>query len=218
VDPDVDLAVGRKPKVTTGAVAGPQEPEAPAFVQPGLGSPRQWMIVGIVLLFCAMIAAAVNSPAGLPATQAAYRVMLTVYNTLMNTGMGVVALFIAARLLERPFGSVELAAGRMFAAVAAFMLIMSLSLRLTGVGFLDEVAGLGLAAAAYLLLVAWTFKLWSRVPLIYVAGAHLMLWLVMLVGMALSAEIKPGPPRPAGNSTPVQVTPVPSNTRTTPLK
>lgn len=204
-DPEVDLAVGRPPTRTV--AAAPVEDARPEFVQPGLGEPRHWAIAGGVLLLGAMIASGVNAPYGVGATQVALRVLLTLYNTLVSAGTGVVALFIAARLLEQRFGSIELAAGRMFAAVGAFMLITNLEVRITGVRGIDQTVLLILAAAAYLLIVAWSFKIWNRVTLTYIAGSHMLLWLVMLVGMSLSAAIKPGTAPPTGNSSPVREPP-----------
>jgi hypothetical protein len=203
-DPEVDLAVGRVPKRAV-AAAAPEEPLAPEFVKPGPLGAKHWAIAGTVLLVAAMIAAGVNAPYGVGAGQIALRVLLTLYDTLLSTGTGVVAIFIAARLLEERFGNVELAAGRMYTAVAAYMLIYNLQVRLFGANWLDSSLVLLLAAAAYLLIVAWSFRLWTMIPLAYVAGSHLLLWLVMLVGMALSAMIRPGQPRPEGNATPVRI-------------
>lgn len=208
-DPEVDMAVGRAPK--RAMAAAPEAPAVPEFVKPGFGEPKHWAIAGGVLLVAAMIAAGVTSQ-GAGAGQVALRIVLTVYDSLLSTGTGVVAVFIAARLLEERFGNVELAAGRMFAAVNAFLFIFNLSLRLTGVSFIDETVVLLLAAAAYGLIVAWTFKLWSVIPLAYVAGSHVLLWLVILLGMMLSQMVKPIPPRPEGIATPVRVHAAPPST------
>src|SRR5262245_17275487 len=206
-DPELDLAVGRKPTVVTSV--GAPAPEVPPFVKPGLGEARHWAIVGAVLLVAAMIATAVTAVPGTGAGQIGLRILLTVYSTLVSAGTGVVAVYIAARLLEQPLGNVELAAARMFTAVSAFVLVQSLSLRLTGVDWIDNTINLVLATAAYLGTIAATFRIWDRIALAYIAGSHMLLWLVMLVGMALSAAIRPPPARPTGTSTPIR-TPAPA--------
>jgi hypothetical protein len=200
-DPELDLAVGRKPKVMTGAPAAGAtaagEP-APEFVKPGWGEPKHWAIVGGVLLVAAVIATGVTAPVGIGAGQVAVRILLTIYSTLVSAGTGVVALFIAARLLEKRFGSVELGAARMFTAVSAFVLVQSLNLRLTPYEWMNNGITLILATGVYLLVIAATFQLWDRITLAYVAGSHMLLWLVMVVGMALSSALKVAPPPRTG--------------------
>ena len=46
-----------------------------------------------------------------------------------------------------------------------------------------------LAGAAYLLIVATTFRLFKRDPILYVVGFHFAIWLVVRVGMDLSALV-----------------------------
>jgi len=185
-DPELERAILGKP-ASTQAVEE-HRPELPEFVKPGFGEPRHLAVVGVVLLVSAMIAAGVNAP-----NRAIFRVLLTLYNTLVHAGTGVVAVYIAARLLERSFTRVELVGARMFVAVSALSLVMSLSLTLTGYGWLDQVIRAGLAVGTYVLLVATTFKLWSRGPLIHVVGFHALLWLIVQVGMALAATVGAAP-------------------------
>lgn len=178
------------------AIAGPKRaPESPAkaepaetLVKPGYGSAQTWAIIGAVLLVGAMIATAVNAP-----SQPVLRLMLTLYNTLLHSGTGVVALFATAMLTERRLGVFEQAAARMFTAVAAFMLIFNLNINFIGEGWERwKVEELVFATAVYVLAVASTFGLWKGRMILYVLGSHFFLWLVVYVGMLLSAYVAAG--------------------------
>jgi hypothetical protein len=184
-DPEVDRVIaGPRPEERNAA----EREEAPAgeeLVQSGFAEARVWAIVGAVLLISAMIAAAVNAP-----DRHVARVLLTLYNALLHTGTGVVALFIAAVLTERRLGSFELAAARMFTAVAAFSLLFNLHLNLIGENWAHwKVEELLLASVAYVLIVASTFRLWQLRNLAYVVGSHFFLWLVVYVGMLLARYV-----------------------------
>ncbi|MBX3375580.1 MAG: hypothetical protein KF678_01090 [Phycisphaeraceae bacterium] len=185
-DPEVERVIMGKPVDDKEAA----KPPAEEFVKPGVGGPKVWGIVGGVLLLAAMIAAGVQAGSG---GQRVLRVLLVLYNTLLHTGTGVVAVFVAAVLLGKRFGKFELAAARMFAAVAAFALLISLQFKLSGVVWLDRIVVLILATGVYGLIVASTFNLWKRNPLLYVVGAHFFLWLIVAVGMLLS-QVTVAPP------------------------
>jgi hypothetical protein len=184
-DPEMD-------RVVAGPTSHPSSPGAPAqtppedFVRPGFGDARVWGITGAVLLVGAMIATGVNVE-----TRVLANIFLTMYNTLLHTGTGVVALFAAAILTEHRLGAFELAAARMFTAVAAFALVFSLNINIVGEGWEqwkgEEVI---MAALAYVLLVAALFGLWGWRSLLYVVGSHFFLWLIMYVGMLLSAHVR----------------------------
>jgi hypothetical protein len=163
-------------------------PERPEFVKEGFGEPQYWAIAGGVLLLAAMIATGVNAP-----NRALFRIVLTLYNALVHTGTGMVALYLAARLTEHRFGRVELAAARMFTAVSALMLVMTLQLHLTGYTWIDMTVRLIIAVGAYAGIVAVLFKLWDRTTLVYVIGLHALLWLIVEVGMALAAIVSAAP-------------------------
>jgi hypothetical protein len=187
-DPELERAILGKSGSSSPAAAAEQLPELPEFVMPGIGEPRHLAIGGVGLLVAAMIATGINAPNSVP-----YRVLLTLYNTLVHTGTGVVAVYIAARLMERSFTRVELVAARMFVAVAALTLIMSLAVPLTAYGWINQVVRAALAVGAYVLLVAGSFKLWQRTPLMYVIGFHALLWLIVQLGMALAAMVGAAP-------------------------
>jgi hypothetical protein len=199
-DPELDRVVLGKPVTLA---EPPAKPALEDFVLPGLGNAKVWAVVGVVLLVAAMIATGMQTAPS--AQQRLLRVLLVLYNTLLHTGTGVVAVFIAATLLTKRLGPFELAASRMFAAVGAFALVMSLRLSLFGIQWLDNVVVLILASGGYVLLVASTFNLWKKHPLAYVIGSHFFLWLIVAIGMLLSQAIVPmttPKPRPVENKTP----------------
>jgi hypothetical protein len=188
-DPEVDLIkVG--PSAAATAVQLPSDTR-PTFVRPGFGEPKHWAIAGAVLLVGAMIAAGVNAPAGGGGLQIAYRVALALYETMIHTGTGVFALYLASKLVDNRFGEVELAASRMFAAVSAVAFLLHLKLSFFGGRFqqIDQIIVLLLAIGGYVLIVATSFKLWDRTRLFYVVGFHAIFWLVVKMGMALQGLV-----------------------------
>lgn len=176
-DPELERAVTGKAAAST--VFPDEAAELPDFVRPGAGGPKVWAIVGGVLLLAAMIATAVTTQAKVLGP------VLTLYNTLLHTGTGVVAVFLAGHLTEHRVGRVELAAARMFAAVAAFSLIFHLRILLIGNTKIEETI---LGVVAYLVIVVGTFRIW-RERLFFVVGSHFILWMLVQVGMALSAAV-----------------------------
>jgi hypothetical protein len=184
-DPELEAKITGRPRPLVGAPE-PALPQWPEFVKPGFGQAKHWAIVGAVLLVGAMVATGINAP-----NNPVYRILLTAYNALIHSGTGVVAVYIASRLLENRFGSVELAAGRMFAAVAALALIINLRVPFFTGSFapLNGVILLLLAVGAYLTIVAATFKLWDRSRLLFVVGFHAVFWLVVQLGMALQGMV-----------------------------
>lgn len=193
-DPEVEAALKGKP---LGPKAIPDAPPdtRPVFVRPGFGNQRVWATVGAVLLVASLIAVAVTTGQGTLRTVAA--VLLMLYKVLVHTATGVIAVWLAAILSEERLGRVELAAARMFAAVSAMALFFSVRISIFGnAPFERNIWSVVFGAAAYLALVAGLFRLWGH-KLVYVIGAHLGLWLLVQVGMLLSAYVSAVPAAPA---------------------
>lgn len=181
-DPEVERAVaGSRPPP---AVPVRVTAELPEFVKGGLGDARIWGIVGGVLAGAALVATAITTQ-----SRSVAATLLALYSIALHAGTGVVAVYIGAMLSERRVTRVELTAARMLTAVAAFSLVFHLSIRPFGDSFntgkTEEVI---LGAAAYLAVVAGTFRL-ARRPLLYVVGAHFALWLIVRLGQELAAYV-----------------------------
>ena len=186
-DPELERVISGKSGKPADVSKDPKPP-ADDFVQPGLGSAKVWAIVGVTLLVVAMIATGVHAG---PASERILNVLLVLYRTLVHTGTGVVAVFVAATLLGKKLGNFELAGARMLAAVGAFSAMLSFQFSLFGRVWLDNLIALIMAAAVYVLLVASTFNLWKKQPLSFVIGSHFFLWLIVAVGMLLAQVARP---------------------------
>ncbi|MBI1189759.1 MAG: hypothetical protein GC200_03645 [Tepidisphaera sp.] len=178
-DPEVERALKGGAATADDTAAG--EPavreQGPPVVKDGKVSPKTLAIIGGVVTLAAIVVSVINAPAGkfAAAVSATY---LTLFHTV--TGVGAVAILAYAE--NRPTGRIEVAAGRMFIAVASFMLVLSLHFD-TLQGFNGAVMSVFAALSYY--LVAWTlFRLPQRQMQI-LAGAHagiaILLWLLVQV-------------------------------------
>jgi hypothetical protein len=188
-DPELQARIlGKTPGTITAPVAA--APPLQDFVGPGAGQPRHWAIIGCVLLVGALIAAGVTAT-----DHHVARILLTLYGAFVNTGAGLVALYVSARLLERRFGAIESAAARMFAVVCVFTLLRNLNLKFFGPNLpaLNTAATILIAMAGYVLALAAIFKLWDKQKLGFVAGFHVLFWVTIEIGMTLAAVVDSAP-------------------------
>ena len=186
-DPELEAKILGRPRPSASGSPGTESTgPRPEFVQPGFGQAKHLGIVGAVLMVVAVIFAAVHAGG-----QPFVRILLTLYETFLHTGTGLVALYLSSRLLETRFGSIELAAGRMYTCVAAFMLVMNLQLAPFHVGWLDWTVTMVAAVAVYAVSLASLFKFWDKQKLGFVGGFHAMLWMVVQVGMELARAVHP---------------------------
>ena len=192
-DPELDRVVLGQPPRPAVIVAAERADDRPEFVTPAWPwEEKFWLAAGAALLLGALIASGVNvlhaAGAEVTAQKRVLGVLLTLYNTALHTGTGVAAIFLAAMMMGQRVGKVETAAARMFAAVAGFEFMYNLKFTIT-TGKTEEAV---LAALAYLIVVATTFRLFRRDPVLYVVGFHFAIWLVVQVGMLLSAAASKG--------------------------
>ncbi|MBX3357387.1 MAG: hypothetical protein KF745_03065 [Phycisphaeraceae bacterium] len=162
----------------------PDEPQP--FVVPTWGSPKALLILGSVFFLAAMITAGVNVPAGKSFWLIVGSVLLVIYEVLVHTGTGVVAVAVSARICEQKFGNFELAVSRVFAAFSAFELAFQLSLRIPAVGVW---AAFVIGPAAYWVLI-WALFRKSRTITTLIVLCHVVLWLIIQLGMQLSAMVQ----------------------------
>jgi hypothetical protein len=189
-DPELERAVVARPyPPTPPPPSAPPEgaPTGPEFVTAAWPwEPTFWAIVGAALLIGAMVAAGINVPHADGKEVASWhrvlRILLALYTALLHTGTGVAAAFVASILLHRRFGRLDIAAARMLAGVAGFLLLFNMKFTITATKFEETV----FAALAYLAIVAPAFRLWKKEPFMFVIGSHFAFWLIVQVGMALS--------------------------------
>lgn len=154
------------------------------FVKPGFGEAIHWAAAGGVLLLAALVVIGVKAP-----DKTVWRILMALYLAVLHTGTGLVAIYVSAALVRQFVGRVDLAAARMFAAVAAFTLVASLRPAFFSSQALNSLSNLTLASIAYVSVVVITFRLWSRRTAAYVVGFHFVLWMILHVALILAAAI-----------------------------
>lgn len=164
----------------------PDESDAEPFVTPGRGSPKVLLIAGSILSIAAMVVAGMGVPTGGSTWLVVASVLLVLYEVVLHTGTGLVAVAAAARISEERFGgeeAVQLAAARVFVAMAVFELVLHL------VGMtpytLVSILAWPLAGAAYWLVVWLLFNKTKTVALVIVL-AQVILWVLVRLGMEIA--------------------------------
>lgn len=179
-DPEVERALkagGRLPEEIKPSVEPATEGEGnPPFVKPGMGEPQVVALVSVGLLLAAVVTSAINAE-----NQWFASAVTTLYMALLHTATGIAAVVIAAKIVEAPLGSVELAAARMFAAVAVFQFFINLHIPIPG--RFDEPI---LAAGAYWAVIMVLFRL-PVVKTFYIGMLHAGLWFAIWLAMVLHA-------------------------------
>ncbi|MCB9846663.1 MAG: hypothetical protein H6811_11845 [Phycisphaeraceae bacterium] len=150
------------------------------FVQPGFPGLRVALIAGGVLALAALLAAVSLAREHHTAIAAA-----TLYETLLHTGTGLVAVIAAAWLTQRGFNEPGLAAARILVPVGAFEFVSHLDIPIPS--RIDEFV---LAAAAYFGLLWGVFRL-PKYETAVLAGSHFLLWLLIQIGTALNQLAHP---------------------------
>ncbi len=198
-DPQVQQALNKKPSPKPSssksskhapkpAATDDADPESLPFVKPGFGNAQAWALLGAFLLVGAVIAAAINSPKPFAMS------LLVLYSGVLHVGTGLAAVWVSAKLASQPVGQVELAGARMMVCVGAFLLILNLNIQLIGTSKIEELI---LATLAYLAALAGLFRLWGR-DLGILAGTHFLFWVIVELGMQLSAWANSAIPLTAG--------------------
>jgi hypothetical protein len=181
-DPELDRTVVGLPPRGSEPARPSSEPEAAADEQPliatgGMTEAKIWAAVGAALAVTALVITGIYAQ-----NKTFLSVLLALYNILLHAGTGLAAVAVAARLLDRRPGMLELAGARMLAAVAAYGVVYHLPIHFMSSGKLEEVV---LGAMAYLAVVVAAFRIVGP-PLVVIVGCHFGLWLVVQIGMELT--------------------------------
>lgn len=155
----------------------------PDFVTPGKLSPKALGIAGAVLTVAAMVAAGVYAPVRSFGVIAAL-VLLTIYTIAINSATGVAAVAVAARLNSQPFGRLDVALARMFAAFALFAAVIRTRPLLLGSPLLSMGVSFVVGALLYFGAIMLLFKK-DRKTTSVIALAHFILWILLELGPVL---------------------------------
>lgn len=188
-----------RPSAATPAASGALPAGQPLFAPDGKVKPNTLFIVGGVIGLSAIVATAYYAPAGSGLWNTMGRMALTLYHLSLQTGAGLAAILVAAKLTQHRVGTMEAAASRMLILVSTVFLILSIPLPL---GAIAGIVGVVFACAMYWLLALVLFR--KSPDQINVLGiAHLALFLVLGLGFELTKLVDTS--RPA--SAPVQTVP-----------
>lgn len=169
----------------------PSEP-APVsadFVQPGRLRTKALVVIGGVLSLGAAVGAATLVGQGMSFWPRAGLVLLALYQIVINTGTGVGALAVAAWLHKQPLGKLELAAGRMFVAFAAFQCASQMQFRL-GWSWVGPALALVVGLAVYFGVLLILFRKDRRTTAL-VAVTHLLIWIALYLGTVFYNMVGP---------------------------
>lgn len=181
VEAPVAAAAGESPAAAAGK---------PDFVVPTRLDVKPLAIAGAVLTVAAMVAAGYYAPVRSfwPITG---WVLLTLYSVAVNAATGVAAVAVAARVGSQPFGRLDLALARMFAAFALFQAVsntrpsLGYAVLTSGVPFL-------IGAALYFGSLMLLFRK-DRREATLIAMAHFILWLLLQLGPVLAGWVAVAP-------------------------
>ena len=151
-----------------------------ASVLPLIGSPKVLGVLGGVLLVIAVVITGLTTASARPLIPP----LITLYEGIVHTGTGVVAVLIAARFAERRANRLELVAARMLAVTALFLAFKNARFL-----FAWQVEELLLGAGAYCLGVLALFRL-PRFETGLIAGSHFCLWVLMEIGRIMYGVVE----------------------------
>lgn len=177
----------RKPTLGVEHVVEKPKEEPKEFSVAGRGNLQLLLGIGAAITIGAMVVAGLNAPPGFRIVAA---VLLCLYEIVLHTGTGMVAVFIACRIAELKPGNIELAAARMLVAFSTFQLIRSISFGTYPTLLL--LLMYPLALAAYWGLIMLLFRK-PRMLATTVLVAHAVLWIAVQAGMELSSYVRSAP-------------------------
>jgi hypothetical protein len=185
-----DMKANAVRTVEMGEEHAPDEPErlSPEH-RPGV---RTLLIVGGVAIAIAMVLGGwigFNGNGGIG--HGLGRALLAAYEGAVYTGVGVVAMLIAARMLDLKLGRLDLAAARMLVCVGAALIVLQVRIDIALLGpILISVLGVAVYGAAVLVLFRADYQ-----RVMTIAGLHLLLLGVLQAGSLLSGWVAATAPK-----------------------
>ncbi len=169
-------------------------PVKPPFIKPGI-KPGVLLIAGVVALVAAMIAAGINAAPRAALGSSAVFTLLVLYKAILHTGTGLAGLWAAAKFVDHRLNHVDLAAARMFVAVAAFMLVWSLHIPIQTAFVERTLRFLGAVACYWVILFALFRRSRQETTLIVLfhLGAVMFVELGFQIAVALQTSVAERP-------------------------
>lgn len=155
------------------------------FSTPGRGGVQTLLIFAAALVITTMVIAGIDSPTG-KFMPTAGRIVLTLYVTLLATGLGLAAVAVVARISDMRLGRPDLATARMLVAFSAFQAIRGIDV--PGPALLVHLLMWAAGIAVYWGLVMLLFRKPRHIAG-YVLASHFVLYLSLLGGMELSGWV-----------------------------
>lgn len=146
-----------------------------ASIVPVLGNAKTLGIIGGVLLVLAVVVTSIATKSSRPLIPP----LITLYEGIVHTGTGVVAVLVAARFAERRVNRVDLIAARMLVLVSIFLAIKNTNIPIPG--RIEEPL---VAAAVYYGVLLVLFRL-PRFETGLIGGTHFCLWVLSMLGQIM---------------------------------
>lgn len=193
--------------IGSAALSGDPRRSQEEFSVPGRGSIRTLLIFAAALAASAMVIAGIDSY-GITGRllPTAGRVVLTLYITLLATGLGLAAVAVVARISDMRLGRPDLATARILLAFTAFQALRGITF--PGPPLLVHLLMWCVGIAAYWGLVMLLFKKPRHIAG-YVLVTHFVLYLALVGGMELAGWVSG-----AEHTAPAAKSLAPSNTDT----
>jgi hypothetical protein len=181
-DPELEAAIaaGARPPAAKELPTGEPLPPGPPMVKGGGVADRVLVIAAGVALLVAITEALIWQELGRWP-----QVGLTIYGALLNTALGLAAIYLAARLLDRRLRDFERAGARVAFAACLSQVAAQLQIHMVGTRE-NQIEELILATAVYALAL-WGLFRWDARTLGAVLGLHFLGWLVIKTGAALQS-------------------------------
>ncbi len=188
-----DIVAGKVRATQVGTEAAPPTPTSNEFVTPGRLSTKPLVIIGTVLTLAGFVAALYFAPAAQTFWPRLATGLLLVYQNILHTGTGALAVAGTALALHYRLTRIDLLLARVFVAFAVMQVISSCNLPLGEVHKIVQALANGLreivAFGAYWLLL---WALFRRTPLeTSIMGAvHILVMFITWVATMLEAASK----------------------------
>lgn len=182
----LDLRVGKRREVEVGVDEIEAKRQREEFLAPTSLSPKVHAGIGLGFLVGALVLTGIFAPHG-STLLAIGLVLSTLYNTLVHTGTGVIAVILAAMVFGAKMTRFDFAAARMFLAFSVYQFVSVVQVPGIPSG-LNKFLFAIIAGGVYLVAVMLLMRK-SKEHAVAIAAFHFALWLLFSGGVWLSAWV-----------------------------